>query len=155
VWSRQTGHRRGRRPNGITRVDVVFRLWQCDKDNHGWREGPPLTVPTKASICWPGLNSPAKSISNEKIILLSLGGRQPLIQEIGRYSGKFCTVGGMPVNKGLRMLQMSSAKWKGQSGSPQPYTGLRPCCKTQSQKSADFSASCFLTALVPQSHIAV
>jgi hypothetical protein len=23
---------------------VVFRLWQCDKDNHGWREGPPVTV---------------------------------------------------------------------------------------------------------------
>ena len=21
------------------RVDVVFRLWQCDKENHGWREG--------------------------------------------------------------------------------------------------------------------
>jgi hypothetical protein len=19
-------------------------LWQCDKENHGWREGPPLTV---------------------------------------------------------------------------------------------------------------
>jgi hypothetical protein len=27
------------------RVDVVFGLWQCDKENHGWREGPPLTVP--------------------------------------------------------------------------------------------------------------
>jgi hypothetical protein len=26
-------------------VDVVFVLWQCDKENHGWREGPPLTVP--------------------------------------------------------------------------------------------------------------
>jgi hypothetical protein len=23
---------------------VVFRLWQCDKENHGWREGPPVTV---------------------------------------------------------------------------------------------------------------
>jgi len=30
---------------GSPRVDVVFRLWQCDKENHGWREGPPLTVP--------------------------------------------------------------------------------------------------------------
>jgi len=27
------------------RVAVVFRLGQCDKENHGWREGPPLTVP--------------------------------------------------------------------------------------------------------------
>ena len=26
-------------PAGSPRVDVVFRLWQCDKKNHGWREG--------------------------------------------------------------------------------------------------------------------
>jgi hypothetical protein len=31
-------------PAGSPRIDVVFCLWQCDKDNHGWREGPPLTV---------------------------------------------------------------------------------------------------------------
>ena len=29
---------------GSPRIDVVFRVWQCDKENHGWREGPPLTV---------------------------------------------------------------------------------------------------------------
>ena len=29
---------------GSPRVDVVFRLWQCDKENQGWREGPLLTV---------------------------------------------------------------------------------------------------------------
>jgi hypothetical protein len=28
-------------PTGSPRVDVVFRFWQCDKENHGWREGPP------------------------------------------------------------------------------------------------------------------
>jgi len=27
------------------RVEVVFCFWQCDKKNHGWREGPPVTVP--------------------------------------------------------------------------------------------------------------
>jgi hypothetical protein len=54
------GHRRGRRSNGITPGRCVFRLWQCDKENHGWREGPPLTVPAKASICWPGLHPPGK-----------------------------------------------------------------------------------------------
>src|SRR5208283_789896 len=26
------------------RLDVVFFLWQCDKKNHGWCEGPPVTV---------------------------------------------------------------------------------------------------------------
>src|ERR1017187_6780398 len=32
-----TGPRGTRSP----RVDLVFRLWQCDKENHGWCEGPP------------------------------------------------------------------------------------------------------------------
>jgi len=27
---------------------LVFRFWQCDKENHGWREGPPLTVPCQS-----------------------------------------------------------------------------------------------------------
>ena len=26
------------------RIELVFWLRQCDKENHGWREGPPLTV---------------------------------------------------------------------------------------------------------------
>jgi hypothetical protein len=30
------------------RVDVVFSLWQCDKENHGWREGPPVTAPCQS-----------------------------------------------------------------------------------------------------------
>jgi len=33
-----------RGPAGSPRFDVVFRLWQCDKENHGWREGPPVTL---------------------------------------------------------------------------------------------------------------
>ena len=47
-------------PAGSPRIDVVFRLWQCDKENHGWREGPPLTVACQVSICWPGLHPPGK-----------------------------------------------------------------------------------------------
>jgi hypothetical protein len=30
---------------GSPRVDIVFWFRQCDKKNHGWREGQPLTVP--------------------------------------------------------------------------------------------------------------
>jgi hypothetical protein len=37
-----------RRSNRSPRDDVVFRLWQCDKENHGWCEGPPLTVPCQS-----------------------------------------------------------------------------------------------------------
>ena len=32
------------------RIGVVFGLWQCDKENHGWREGLPLTVACQVSI---------------------------------------------------------------------------------------------------------
>src|SRR5215467_12864495 len=39
---------------------------QCDKENHGWRKGPPLTAPGKVSICWPGLHPPSKISSERK-----------------------------------------------------------------------------------------
>jgi len=35
-------------PGSVPRVGVVFRLRQCDKENHGWREGLPLTVPCES-----------------------------------------------------------------------------------------------------------
>jgi hypothetical protein len=35
------------RQGGRPRIDLVFRFWQCDKENHGWREGLPLTVSAK------------------------------------------------------------------------------------------------------------
>jgi hypothetical protein len=38
------------RERGQPRIDLVFRFGQCDKENHGWREGPPLTVPGKVPI---------------------------------------------------------------------------------------------------------
>jgi hypothetical protein len=74
-------------PAGSPRVDVVFRLWQCDKDNHGWREGPPLTVLWQSVDLLPGLHPPAKSISNEKRILHSVGCREPLIQTLAGIKG--------------------------------------------------------------------
>ena len=44
----------------LPRLGLVFGLRQCDKKNHGWREGPPLTVACEVSICWPGLHPPGK-----------------------------------------------------------------------------------------------
>jgi hypothetical protein len=69
---------------GSPRLDVVFRLWQCDKKNHGWREGPPVTVSCQSFDLLPGLHPPAKSVSNERRILLSVTGREPLTKNIGR-----------------------------------------------------------------------
>ena len=44
---------------------VVFRLWQCDKENQGWREGPPLTVPCQSFDLVAG-PSPSDKISFER-----------------------------------------------------------------------------------------
>lgn len=48
------------------RLDVVFCFGQCDKKNHGWREGPPLTVPAKVSICCRAFTLPTKFIFERK-----------------------------------------------------------------------------------------
>jgi hypothetical protein len=68
----------------LPRIDVVFRFGQCDKENHGWREGPPLTVLCESSDLLSGLHPPAKSVPNEQRILLCVGGRHPFIRKIGR-----------------------------------------------------------------------
>jgi hypothetical protein len=50
---------------GSPRVDVVFSLWQCDKENHGWREGPPVTVLCQSSDLLAG-PSPSGKVSSER-----------------------------------------------------------------------------------------
>jgi len=59
---------RDRRRAGI---GLAFRLRQCDKKNHGWREGLPLitTLPVYGFV---GRPSPSRQINpNEKRLLLS------------------------------------------------------------------------------------
>jgi len=48
------------------RIGVVFWLGQCDKENHGWREGPPLTVSWLEFRSVEGLHPPGIFNSNEK-----------------------------------------------------------------------------------------
>jgi hypothetical protein len=52
-------------PTGLPRFNVVFRVWQCDKENHGWREGPPLTVACKRFDPLVGL-SPSRQTQLER-----------------------------------------------------------------------------------------
>src|ERR1700683_1218202 len=63
---------------GSPRVDVVFRLWQCDKENHGWREGPPVTVLCQVFDLLAG-PSPSRlnQFRTKTRILLYVVGRQP------------------------------------------------------------------------------
>jgi hypothetical protein len=43
----------------------VFGLGQCDKENHGWREGPPLTVFWQSVDLLAG-PSPSRTVSSER-----------------------------------------------------------------------------------------
>jgi hypothetical protein len=57
---------------------LAFSLWQCDKKNHGWREGLPLdrTLPGYGFV---GRPSPSRQISpNEKRLLRSDASRPRL-----------------------------------------------------------------------------
>ena len=61
------------------RIGLVFWLWQCDKENHGWREGPPLTVVLAREFrSVEGLHPPEIFNSNEKRILPSVVIRKPM-----------------------------------------------------------------------------
>src|ERR1035441_503662 len=64
------------RERGQPRIDLVFRFGQCDKENHGWREGPPLTVPARHRSV-KGLHPPGITVSNEIRILPSAATRPP------------------------------------------------------------------------------
>ena len=63
---------------------LSFVSRQCDKENHGWREGPPLTVlcPSFDRLAGP---SPSGKVSLErKRILLCVGDCEPLTHNISR-----------------------------------------------------------------------
>jgi hypothetical protein len=47
VATQRTPPRKQLQREGGYRIGLVFGLWQCDKENHGWREGLPLTVSAK------------------------------------------------------------------------------------------------------------
>jgi len=69
---------------GSPRVDVVFRLWQCDKENHGWREGPPVTVLCQVFDLLAG-PSPSGLISFERKQEYCFTSLPPAPQNIGRF----------------------------------------------------------------------
>jgi hypothetical protein len=51
---------------GLPRVDVVFRFWQCDKENHGWREGRAADRRCQVFDLVTGLHPPGKVSSGTK-----------------------------------------------------------------------------------------
>ena len=71
---------------GLPRNDVVFRLRQCDKENHGWREGPPLTVPCQSFDLLAG-PSPSRQnqLRTKKEYPTALIAARLLSQNIGRF----------------------------------------------------------------------
>jgi hypothetical protein len=72
---------------GSPRDDVVFRLWQCDKENHGWREGPPLTVPCQSFdlLAGPSPSRQNQLRTKKEYSFGGAAGRALLNQNIGRF----------------------------------------------------------------------
>jgi hypothetical protein len=52
-------------------LGLAFSLRQCDKKNHGWREGLPLKRTLPGIDLVTGLHPPGKSVPDEKRIPLS------------------------------------------------------------------------------------
>jgi len=48
------------------RIELVLGLWQCDKKNHGWREGPSLTDSPQGCDPWRAFTLPGTFNSTEK-----------------------------------------------------------------------------------------
>ena len=69
---------------GSPRVDVVFRLWQCDKENHGWCEGPPRPFPAKFRSAGRAFTFGKVSFKRKKNTAFRWGARA-FTQDIGRY----------------------------------------------------------------------
>jgi hypothetical protein len=67
---------------GSPRVDVVFLLWQCDKENHGWREGPPLTVPAKVPIRGRAFTLRQSQFRTKKEYCFAEAGASPLLRTL-------------------------------------------------------------------------
>jgi hypothetical protein len=69
---------------GLPRIELVFRFRQCDKKNHGWCEGPPVTVLCQ-SFRSAGRPSPSGQISFEREKNTALHCCPPVLtQNIGR-----------------------------------------------------------------------
>ena len=62
--------------------DVVFRLWQCDKKNQGWREGPPLTVPCQSFDLLPGLHPLRSQLRTKKEYCFTSADASPTIRTL-------------------------------------------------------------------------
>jgi hypothetical protein len=61
----------------LPRVGVVFRLWQRDKENQDWREGPPLTVLCQSSDLPDGPSPSGKFSFRRKKNTASAADREP------------------------------------------------------------------------------
>jgi hypothetical protein len=69
----------------LPRIGIVFRLWQCDKNNQDWREGLPLTVLCQ-SFDLPDRPSPSGKFSfRRKKNTVSCRRPPALTNDIGRY----------------------------------------------------------------------
>jgi hypothetical protein len=67
------------------RIDLVFRFGQCDKENHGWREGLPLTVSAKFRSRGPAFTLRQSQFRTKKEYCLCRSAANSPAHDFGRY----------------------------------------------------------------------
>jgi hypothetical protein len=116
---------------GLPRLDVVFCFWQCDKKNHGWREGPPVTV-----LCQ-SFRSDDRAFTlrlnqfrPKKEYNFTFAARQPLNSNIGRLSPTTRS------ERGRRFLQPRIWPLRVRSPRRRPSVRLKPAAAPHATRNA-------------------
>jgi hypothetical protein len=68
------------------RIGVVFCLGQCDQENHGWREGPPLTDSLQGCDLWRAFTLPINQLERKKEYCRLPPSANAFILGIGRFT---------------------------------------------------------------------
>jgi hypothetical protein len=80
-------------PTELPRIDVVFRLRQCDIESHGLREGPLLTVAANFRSTGRAFPLQVKSASNKKRITVFCLERTTIASQRERLAGILVNIG--------------------------------------------------------------
>jgi hypothetical protein len=74
------------------RIGLVFWLGQCDKENHGWREGSPLTDSLQGCDLLEGLHPPGISTRTKKEYCRLPPSANAFILGIGWYTAVYAPI---------------------------------------------------------------
>jgi len=111
---------------GSPRVAVVFRFWQGDKENHGWREGPPATVLSQSfRSAGRAFTLRLNQFRTKTRILLYVVDRKPP-QNIGRFKTTIFSIAFLPDRHAIHFSDGPGYRRSGANGNSEANASHRP-----------------------------